>query len=144
MAETIPTTTQLNPYLTFDGDCKAAIDFYHSILGGEITMQSTFAEMPPMDGMEIPDSHKDKIMHTTLVFDGCTLLASDSMPGSPFNQGNHCHLSVYLPEKEKAVAAFNALAEGGQVTMPFNEVFWGGSFGSLVDKFGIAWMVSCS
>ncbi len=144
MAETIQTTTQLNPYLTFDGTCDAAIDFYKSILGGEIKMKSTFAEMPPTDGMEIPDSHKDRIMHVHYEFDGCSLLASDSMPGTPFNQGNHCHLSVYLPDKERATNAFNNLAEGGKVTMPFNEVFWGGSFGSLIDKFGVAWMVSCS
>ena len=135
----VPTQTQVNIYLTFDGNCEEAINYYMSILGGKIVMKSTFGEGP----MDVPESFKDRIMHIHYTFDGCSLMASDSSSEHPVNAGNNFHVSVYLYDKERATNSFNSLADGGQVTMPFQEVFWGGSFGSLVDKFGVQWMFSC-
>jgi PhnB protein len=132
-------TTQVNIYLTFNGNCEEAINYYQSILGGEIKMKSTFGEGP----MEVPDSHKDKIMHIEYVFDGCQLLASDGMGEAPCVMGTNFHVSVFLADKEKAKLTFVKLGEGGKTQMEFNKVFWGGSFGTLVDKFGIQWMLSC-
>lgn len=144
MSEQFPTSSSLTTYLTFDGNCKEAIDFYKSVLGGEIKMISTFAEMPPNEDFTVPEENKDHIMHTTYVFDGCTIQASDRGGGHyPFNPGNNFHLSVYFPDKDRAKQVFDQLSVGGNTTMPFNEVFWGGSFGSFIDKFGIPWMVSC-
>ena len=134
------TTTQLNPYLNFNGKTEAAINFYHSILGGEIKQKMTFGESP---GGNVPESQKDKIMHIHYEFDGCTILASDGMGKEEINMGNNIHLSVYLTDKDRAISVFNQMSEGGTVTMPFNEVFWGGHFGMLIDKFGVQWMVSC-
>lgn len=135
-----PAVTQLNPYLTFDGNCEEAINFYHSILGGETDFKR-FSEGP--NDMPIAAGQGDKIMHVRLTFDGCTLMASDSGGHYPVNVGNNIHLSVYLPYKEKASKAFEGFSEGGMVTVPFKEVFWGGSFGSVTDKFGISWMFNC-
>lgn len=132
-------TTQINVYLTFNDNCEEAMNYYKSILGGEFKMKSTFADGP----MEVPEDKKDKIMHIEYHFDGCQILASDSMGEGPCTMGTNFHISVFLPEKERAKETFQKLAEGGQVYMKFEEAFWGGSFGNLVDKFGVQWMISC-
>ena len=136
--EAVSTTTQLNPYLNFNGQCEEAINFYQSIFGGEIKQKSTFGEGPS----EVPEAMKDKIMHVHYEFDGVTILASDGMGKEAITSGNNVHLSVYLPDADRAATVFEKLSEGGAVTMPFNTVFWGGKFGMAADKFGILWMVS--
>lgn len=135
-----PAGTQLIPYLTFDGNCEEAITFYQRILGGEADFKR-FGEGP--QGMPIAKGQENKIMHVRFVFDGCTLMASDSGGHYPVNMGNNIHLSVYFSDKAKAAKAFESFSEGGIVTVPFKEVFWGGSFGSVTDKFGLSWMFNC-
>ncbi len=130
---------KLNPYLTFNGNCEEAMNYYKDILGGEFLVQMRFSEAPPE--IPFPDELKDKIMHTTLQFSGCSILASDSGQGE-VNQGNANHLSINVDSEEEALAIFKGLAENGQVAMPFETVFWGGKFGMLVDKYGVQWMVS--
>lgn len=130
---------QLNPYLTFNGNCEEAMNFYKDVLGGEFTMQMRYSEAPPE--MPTPDHMKDKIMHTTMEFSGCTIMGADSMQG-PVDQGNSNHLSVNVDAEEEAAAIFNSLADGGNISMPFDNVFWGGKFGMVIDKFGVQWMVS--
>lgn len=139
MQNQAPTKTMLNIYLNFNGNCKEAINFYHSILDGEITQQMTFGEGP----MDSTPETKDLIMHTEFNFDGCQILASDTPPQHEFKMGTNYNLSLYFPTKERASEVYQKLGEGGTATMPFNEVFWGGHFGMLVDKFGVNWMVSC-
>ena len=130
---------KIHPYLIFDGNCEEAISFYKDVLSGSVTMQSRFSDAPPE--MPVSDSMKHKIMHCTLEFGDGLLMASDGMQG-PVSHGNNTHMSLSIPAEEEALAVFNGLSEGGQVTMPFEAVFWGGKFGMLTDKFGIQWMVS--
>lgn len=139
MENQAPTTTQVNSYLNFNGNCDEAMTFYAQVLGGQIVMKSTFGEGP----MEVDESFKDKIMHAHLTFDDCSILASDNPGDQAFIPGNNYNISVYFPDKARAQTVYNQLSEGGVPAMPFNEVFWGGSFGMLVDKFGVQWMVSC-
>ena len=135
-----PTVPQLNTYLTFDGNCEEVINYYKSILGGEADFRR-FSEGPP--DMPVVEGYGDKVMHVRYTFDGCVLMASDSGGHYPVNIGNNFHLSVTMPEKDKAAKAFAAFSKEGEVTMDFQEVFWGGSFGSVKDKFGVNWMFSC-
>ncbi len=72
---------------------------------------------------------------------GCELKASDSFH-EPLNKGNNFHVSISTDDEKQAVTIFKGLSNDGTITMPFNEVFWGGKFGSCIDKFGIQWMVS--
>ena len=130
---------QLHPYLTFNGNAREAFDYYVKVLDGKITMSSTFKESP----MDIPDSHKDQIMHIHMTFDGCDLMASDSMAGSPEAKGNNVALSLAVADSDRAARVFADLADGGRVLQPLAEVFWGGKFGMCEDKFGIRWMMSC-
>lgn len=129
----------LNPYLLFNGGCKAAMEFYKSILGGELSMQ-TFGE----SGMPTPDEYKNHIIHARLENDTLTFMASDSGHAGPVKFGDNVSLSISGSDKNKLTEWFNKLSESGKVDMPLAKQFWGDTFGMLIDKFGIHWMVNIS
>lgn len=135
----------INAYLTFDGTCEEAFNFYKSVFGGEFPMVGKFGDMPPQEGMPaISDDVKNRIMHMTLPISAETILmGSDTMPGIHDHKvGNNISLSINTDSKEEADRLFNGLSEGGVVTMPLNDTFWGAYFGMWTDKFGINWMVN--
>ncbi|WP_299521253.1 VOC family protein [Winogradskyella sp.] len=126
-------------YLSFDGNCEEAIAFYKDIFDGDYMMIMRYKDGPPeYSKPEI----ENKIMHVTMTFgNGCELKASDDY-FMPINKGNNYHVSIAADDEEQGYDIFSGLMEGGQVAMPFEDVFWGGKFGSGTDKFGIQWMVS--
>ena len=128
------------PYLFFNGTCREALTAYAEIFGGEIESLMTFADLPPGE-MEIPDVRKDWVMHGALKFDGGLLMASDDIEA---NSGPMKGSSVHMdfPTFEAGKAAFDALAEGGEVRMPYQKTFWTPGFGTLTDRFGTQWMIS--
>jgi PhnB protein len=129
-------TSQLNPYITFAGNARQAMEFYKSALGGELAM-NTFAEF----GNDGPDG--DKIMHANLETpDGFTLMASDTPPGMEEPSGNNIAISLSGDDNDKLRAYWDQLTEGAKVTMPLERQVWGDEFGQLTDKFGIQWMVN--
>ena len=135
----------VNIYLTFNGDCKPAFEFYKSVFGGEFPYMGTFGEMPPQDGKEIPEEDKDKVMHVTLPISQETLLMGSDNVGemsSNLKVGNNFSVSINADSKEEADKLFNGLSEGGQITMPLEDTFWGAYFGMFTDKFGVGWMVN--
>jgi len=138
MESSTPQKTQLSPYLSFNGNCESALNFYQTVLGGTIDFKR-FSEGP----MEVEEADKGRIMHAHFAFDDCYMLASDSAGNSPIEAGKNIHLSLYFPDKDRAKKVFEKLSGDGVKAMPFGEVFWGGGFGMLVDKFGIQWMISC-
>lgn len=134
-----------NIYLTFDGQCKEAFDFYAKTLGGTIQFQSTFGEMPPQEGMPpLPEEMKSRIMHTTLSVGNNVLMGSDTGGewAANYQPGNNFSISIQANSKEEADQLFSELAQGGNITMPLSMTFWNSYFGMLVDKFGITWMMS--
>jgi PhnB protein len=134
---------QIESYLTFNGNCEEALAFYARCLDGKVVTLMRF-EGSPMDNDQLRPGWKNKIMHATFEAEGGRFMASDGMPGMPAPQYGGFSLSIYVPgDVEKARRMFDALAAGGQVTMPFAPPFWGGHFGMLKDKFGVPWMVSC-
>lgn len=139
--------TTVNIYLTFDGDCKQAFDFYKSIFGGEFAYVGTFGEMPPQEGMPpLPEEMKNRIMHISLPISKETMLmGSDSGGewGQNLKKGNNFTISVKVDNTDEADRVFNALSKEGNITMPLAKTFWQAYFGMLTDKFGINWMVNC-
>jgi PhnB protein len=134
---------QIEAYLTFNGNCEEALDFYAQCLGGKAVALMRF-EGSPMDNAQLPAGWKNKVMHATFESEGARFMASDGMPGAPAPVYGGFAMSVYVPkDKARAQRVFDALAQGGQVTMPFAPPFWGGTFGMLTDRFGVPWMVSC-
>ena len=131
---------KLNPYLNFSGNTREAMEFYKSVLGGELTL-STFGEYPEM---EVPENYKDKIMHAQLESGDIRLMASESMPGGEIHPGDNFSLSLVGDDEAELTRIFGALAKGGQVTMPLEKQMWGDVFGMVQDKFGMSWMVNIS
>jgi PhnB protein len=140
-----PQGVTINPYLTFNGNCEEAFNFYKSVFGGKFAYLGRFKEMPPMEGMPVNSDDADKIMHVSLPIGGGTvLMGSDSSEsfGKATVEGNNFSVSINAPSQAKADKLFEGLANGGQVTMPMSQTFWGSYFGMLKDKYGIQWMVS--
>lgn len=137
----------VNVYLTFDGNCKKAFDFYKSVFGGEFPYVGTFGEIPPQEGMPpIPDEMKSRIMHISLPISKETMLMGSDAGGEwapELKVGNNFSLSVNTASTEEADRIFNALSDGGNIVMPMANMFWGAYYGMFTDKFGINWMVNC-
>ena len=128
---------QLVPYLSFGGKCKEAMEFYKSIIGGELTIQ-TVGESPMAAGVP-PETH-NSVLHSVLVIDGKNFLfASDQNDPTKTNPGNTVSLCL-SGTKEEITAIFNKLLEGGSTEHPLKEEFFG-MFGDLTDKYGFKWMV---
>lgn len=135
----------INAYLTFDGTCEEAFNFYKSVFGGDFPMVGKFGDMPPQEGMPpISDEVKNRIMHMSLPISAETvLMGSDTMPGIHDHQvGNNISLSINTDSREEADRIFTGLSAGGKVSMPLADTFWGAYFGMWTDKFGINWMVN--
>jgi PhnB protein len=134
----------LNPYLTFNGNCEKAFDFYRSVFGGEFLVISKFKDMPPMEGFELPETAKERILHVSLPISKETvLMGSDANPMmGEVTIGQHLSLSVNTDSKEEAQKIFDGLSAGGEITMPIAQTFWSAYFGMLIDQFGITWMVN--
>ncbi len=131
---------KLNPYLSFDGTCEEAFNFYKSVFGGEF--QGDITRLKEVPGMEFSEEDKERVMHVSLPVGNDLLMGSDTFPGQPFTQGNNNYVSIFPESREEADRLFGALSEGGEVEMPMEDQFWGDYFGSLKDRFGIFWMVN--
>ena len=135
----------LNTYLSFDGNCEEAFNFYKSVFGGEFSFMSYFKDMPG-DEPNNPKDEKlnDKIMHISFPIGDTVLMGSDT--GGEWSEklsvGNNFSLSINTESKEEADRLFYALSVNGKITMPMNLTFWNSYFGMFTDQFGIQWMIS--
>ena len=137
--------TTVNVYLTFNGNCLEAFNFYKSVFGGEFPYIGYYKDMPSEGGKPLAPEDADKIMHVSLPISQETMLMGSDTGGewaASFAQGNNFSLSISTDSKESADRLFDGLSAGGQVTMPMNKTFWGDYFGMFSDQFGINWMIS--
>jgi PhnB protein len=137
------TMASICPYLTFNGNCKEAFDFYKSVFGGDYPYVGTYKDMPAE--FNVPESDKGKIMHISLPISKETFLYGADSSGSfggVYQQGNNVSISLNTDSEGEANKLFNGLSAGGKVTMPLDKTFWGALFGMFTDKFGIHWMVN--
>jgi PhnB protein len=129
-------TSRLNPYLTFGGNAREAMEYYRDVLGGDLR-SNTFGEF----GAEGPDA--DKTMHAMLETPaGYTLMASDTTTGMDRHPGDTVTVSLSGDDESDLRRYWDGLSDGGQVTMPLEKQMWGDVFGMCVDRFGVAWMVN--
>jgi PhnB protein len=131
---------QINPYLFFNGQCEAAFKFYAECLGGKIDAMMTHAGTPAEE--HVPAEWRNKIIHARLTVGDGVLMASDAPPDH-YKKPQGFSVSIQIKDKAEAERIFNALAENGKITMPFEKTFWAAGFGMCVDRFGIPWMVNC-
>jgi PhnB protein len=128
--------SRLNPYISFDGTAREAMEFYRSVFGGELVV-NTFGEYgdPQAPGA-------DGVMHAQLETPaGFTLMASDMPPGMPYSAPNGT-ITVSLSGGDELRPYWEKLAEGGTVQMPLEKQMWGDEFGMCVDRYGTPWMVN--
>ena len=132
----------LSTYLTFDGNCREAFDFYRSVFGGEFTSFQTFADGPP--DMPVPEAEKDRVMHMSLPVGSSELMGSDSASGfgPPVVVGNNFSIAIECKSREHCDELFAGLSAGGTVLMPLQETFWGAYYALWTDKFGVNWMAN--
>lgn len=130
----------LHAYRFFSNTCREAMEFYRDVFGGTLEVM-TFADLPP--GENSPEGiHPDLVMHASLVFaDGSMLMASDdpSGDGGPVKGVSLHHTAESVEDGQRM---FDQLADGGEVGMPFEEVFWAQRYGDCTDRFGTSWMIS--
>lgn len=129
---------QVQPYLFFDGRCEEALAFYREALGAEVTSMMRFSESP--DPEMTPPGAGHKVMHASFRLGETEVMASDGhSAGQPTFEGVSLSLSVDSDAEAKRM--FDALADGGRVTMPLGPTFFASSFGMVADRFGVPWMV---
>lgn len=129
-------------YLCFNGRCDEALAFYREALGAEVEMVMRFRESPDPcpDGM-FPAGWDDKVMHAAFRIGDSVVMATDGMSAAPA-KFEGITLSVSAKTTEEADRLFDALAAGGEITMPIGPTFWSPRFGMLKDRFGVGWMVN--
>ena len=131
---------QVNAYLLFDGRCEEAFRFYEKCFNGKIVAMLTHKGTPAEE--HVPARWVDKILHARLDIGDQVLMASDAPP-ERYEKPAGFSVSLQVKTPAEAERLFNALAEKGQIRMPLEKTFWSPSFGMLVDRFGIPWMINC-
>ena len=129
--------SRLNPYISFDGNAREAIEFYRDVFGGELAV-NTFGDFGSQ-------GDPDKVMHSMLETDaGFTLMASDTPPGVEYNPGTNISVSLSGEDAGELRGYWEKLSGSGTVTVPLEKQMWGDVFGSCLDRFGISWLVNIS
>lgn len=130
----------IQAYITFDGRCEEALEFYNATIGAEVTGLLRWKDSPD-PAMKPPPGFEDKIMNAAFRIGDTALMADDGMAGKPA-EFKGMRLAIGVADDADAQRVFSALSQGGSVTMPLMKTFWTSSFGMLTDKSGVPWMVN--
>lgn len=137
--------TTINTYLTFNGNCEEAFNFYKTVFCVEFAHIGRFGEMPESPEFPVAEEDKNKVMHVSMPISETSVLMGSDTGGewaAHYNQGNNFSISINTDSKEEADRLFNDLSHEGRIIMPMNKTFWDSYFGMFTDRFGIQWMVS--
>jgi PhnB protein len=130
---------KISAYLTFNGNCREAMDFYKDSIGGELTLQ-TIGDSPLADKM--PGQMKEYILHATLIKDGLVLMGSDMVGEKGLNKGNNVSMALDCDNEADTRNYYEKLSAGGIATHPLETSFWGALFGDLEDRYGNHWLLN--
>lgn len=129
---------KLNPYLTFNGNCATAMNFYKECLGGELSLMTVKGS--PMES-QMPPQYHNSIMHSALKTADFEIMASDLAPEA-IKEGNDNHMCLGYTDQDETRKVFNALSAGGKIVNPLTEMFFG-ILGDFIDQYGKRWMIVC-
>jgi PhnB protein len=135
------TIKQLNPYLSFEGTAGKAIELYERALGAQTESLQRFGDVP---GVQACAEDGGRVMHAVLRLGPAIVMISDSPPGVAVPAGDNVQVCLDFDDEQDMVEKFGALADGGKITMPLQDTFWGAKFGMLTDAYGISWMFNCT
>lgn len=130
---------EINAYLFFGGNCAEAMRFYERALGGKLEALLTYKDSM---GEQASPQDANRIIHAYLVVDGGGLMASDENAATEYKGMSGFGVTITYKTAAEAQRAYDALSEGGKVTMPFGKTFFSDGYGQFVDKFGTPWMVN--
>jgi PhnB protein len=133
-------TMQMNPYLSFNGQCEAAFKFYEQCLGGELGAIFRYAGSPLAD--QVPPDWQNKVMHGSLMVGMQVLMGGDVAP-ERYEEPKSISLSLHIKSTTDAERIFRELARDGRIVVPLEKTFWAARFGMVVDRFGIPWLINC-
>jgi PhnB protein len=139
---------RVSTYLNFPRSTEQAFEFYRQVFGGEFAGGiHRFAEVPAAPGQPpLPEADRNLVMHVELaILGGHVLMGTDAPESMGFavRPGNNVYINLEPDTRAETERLFSALAAGGTVGMPLQDMFWGAYFGSLTDRFGVQWMLNC-
>ena len=129
------------PYLQFNGNCAQAVAFYEKVFGVKAKF-AYYKDAPPCDEYQPVAGTENLVMHAFFKLGGDTVMFCDMPPQSPVKVGNNLAVSVSLDSVESVTSIFEALKDGGKVSIAPQKTFWSKYFATLEDKFGICWLLS--
>ena len=127
----------LNPYLSFKDNARQAMEFYKSVFGGDLNL-NTFADF----GAPVEDNEKDLVMHAQLEADSIVLMGADTPSHMEFTEGRNGSISLSGDDEATLRRYWDGLSADGQVSVPLDKAPWGDTFGMCTDKFGVSWLVN--
>ncbi len=127
--------------INFDGNCRAAVEFYAKVFRSEVLGLITYGETPPEAGHAVPEADKDRIMYACVPIGGNNVMFGDYPAGSPFIVGNNLSPTIGVDSRAEAERLFQELSEGGTVDMELDKTFFAEQYGMVTDKFGVIWQV---
>ena len=128
-------------FITFNGNCKEAVEYYAEIFGQEMPKMMMFTDMPEAEGYEVKEEDKNKVCYTELKIGSNNIMFSDCDSSMDFIAGNNITLSIGSSDEEEIRNLYNKLKEDGQVIMELQETFWSKLYGMVQDKYGIMWQL---
>jgi len=131
---------KLNAYISFNGNCREALEFYAGALGGKVISMIPYSDAPP--GMPFSPEMRDQIMHGRIEVDGDWLMGSDAPPDR-YKAPHGISINVSAKDAAQAEQVYAKMSAGGQVFMALAETFWAERFAMFQDKYGIGWMINC-
>ncbi len=129
--------TAVIPYITFEGTTREALNFYQSVFGGKV-------EVTTYGDFQVPDVPPDTVMHAALTTDEFSIYGTDGMLGVDVGDPTRIRIALVGDDLDGLTKQFDALAEGGKVTMALAPQQWGATYGEVVDRYGISWMFNIS
>ena len=139
----------VSTYLNFMGQTEEAFQFYRSVFRTDFAGPvARMGDVPPAPGMPtLSAAEKNLVMHIALpILGGHVLMGTDTLTslGHKLEVGNNVHINLEPDTRAEADRLFAALSQGGKISTPLQDMFWGAYFGNLTDKFGVQWMVNCT
>ena len=133
---------KLEIFITFNGNCREALEFYAKVFKAEVGNLMTYGDAPPDPNYVCPEDDRDRIMYAGLPVGGMVAMFSDVPAGSEFIQGNNISPTIGSDDKNEITRLYNELKEGGEVYMELGKTFFSELFCMVEDKFGIIWQIS--
>jgi len=131
---------QVNPYLSFNGQCEEAFKLYARVLGGQLG--KIFRYTGTSLAHQVPADWQDKVMHGSVTVGGQELMGADVAPDR-YEAPKGFSLSIQIKDAAEAERIFRELSDAGSMVMPLEKTFWAERFGMVIDRFGVPWMINC-